>query len=88
MYGKTQISPWRPPSLGDVWFTDQPETTDQPQVSGKPDGTTAPSGGDDNVSTGDESSMMNWVVAWVAAALFLTALAGVCVYRSKGWDEE
>lgn len=67
--------------------TDKPQPTDEPQVTDKPDSTTTPGGGDD-VSTGDGSEMMNWVLVWLAAALLLTGFAGVCVYRSKGGDEE
>lgn len=78
----------KPQPSNDPQVTGQPETTDQPQVSGKPDSTTAPGGGDHQVSTGDGSDIMSWAIAWVAAALLLTGFAGVCVYRSKGRDEE
>lgn len=68
--------------------TNSPAASNQPQVSGQPDSTTAPGGGDHQVSTGDGSDIVGWAIAWVAAALLLTGFAGVFVYRSKGQGEE
>lgn len=65
-----------------------PEATGNPASSSAPQASSKPDGGNSNVSTGDASGIMTWVMVWLGAAGLLTAAAGVCVYRSKGRDEE